>query len=363
MIFLDNPFIEILDDNIPYVNQQCSINSMVIKELPDCEINDDIKGKKVKEIFSTKVIIDYIKANEKRLEIHNDTPMENLPMVLEDRMKGSGESQRCAMEIALKFGNRLGIILLTLKQGRIGNRQAFKAWSNKHWDYWRNIENVILVGGLANGYLGEKIIEQAKIPFENAKEKPYNIVRFENASHVGVMGCSKLIKSKNGLHIVLDLGQTGIKRTIVKMNNGEIGDTVHLKTLPSKYMDIEIADEKEKNVQALELHKYIVGIIADTYNSAAELGKVGSEIIVSIANYTIGGKLNTQRGGYSKLGLLYPNYAECLSEDVSGRLKRQVNVKLIHDGTAVALYFSGYKNAVCMTMGTFFGIGFPQENF
>lgn len=361
MIVLDNPFIKISDDNIPYVNQQCSINSMVINKIPDCGINDDIQGKRAKEIFSTQAIIECIMTNEERLEINSDTPLKELPFVLEERMKGSGESQKCAMEIAKKFGDRLGVILLTLKKGEAENRLARKSWNDKHWDYWKSIENVILVGGLANGYLGEQIIEQAKILFKNAGEKPYNIVRFENASHVGIMGCSKLIKSKNGLNIVLDLGQTGIKRTIFKMNNGEIGDTVHLKTLPSKYMDIEIADEKEKKVQALALHKYIVSTIADTYNNALELGEVGSEIIISIANYTINGRLNTERGGYSKLGLLYPNYAECLSEDVSGRLKRQMNIKLIHDGTAVALYFSGYKNAVCMTMGTFFGIGFPLE--
>lgn len=360
---MDNPFIKILDDNIPYVNQQCSINSMVIKELPDCEINDDIKGKMVKEIFSAKAIIDCVRANEKRLEINSNIQAKNLPIVLEEKMRGSGESQKCAMEIAMKFGNRLGVILLTLKQGKAENRIAHPSWNSEHWDYWKKIENVILVGGLANGYLGEKIIEQAKNLFEAAGEKPYNIVRFENASHVGAMGCSKLIKSKNGLHIVLDLGQTGIKRAIVKMNNGEIGDTVNLETLPSRYMDIEISDEKEKKEQALALHKYIVGIIAETYSSALKLGEVGSEIIISIANYTVKGKLNTQMGGYSKLGLLDPNYAECLSEDVSGRLKREMSVKLIHDGTAVALYFSGYKNAVCMTMGTFFGIGFPQSDF
>ena len=35
-------------------------------------------------------------------------------------------------------------------------------------------------------------------------------------------------------------------------------------------------------------------------------------------------------------------------------------IRLVHDGTAAALYYKGAKNAVCITVGTAFGVGFPE---
>jgi len=57
------------------------------------------------------------------------------------------------------FGKRLGVILLTLKRGDKENRLRRLDWRDEHWEYWAIIENVILVGGLANKRFGELMIK------------------------------------------------------------------------------------------------------------------------------------------------------------------------------------------------------------
>lgn len=361
---MKNPFIKISekDGGKMYLDATCSINKVVIKKLPVYGIDDKAEGKNAAELFGANVLNDEIRKNSKSLGINAEkAACGELPLLLEDRLKSDNEQQRsCAENIAKKLGGHLGLILLTLKQGSPENRSARSDWTDEHWDYWASIENIIIVGGLSSGYLGQKLIEYAKQVFIAANEKPYNIIVFEKATHVGVMGCAKLIDNPSGINVVMDFGQTNIKRSIIKREKGEIVDIINLPSTASKYMGCDIDDPDEKKRQAVELHKYLINAILETYMYAMKIGEVGSDIIVSIASYTIGGRLNDERGGYAKLSLLFNDYADCISEELSGRLKRQVRVKLIHDGTAVAIHFSDYKNSVCLTLGTFIGVGFPD---
>lgn len=359
-----NPFINISPrTHRPYLTAQCSINRLTIAKLPvKAGVADDVQGKQASEIFSREVLVKEIEKNVAVLGINlQDTPVFQLPLQMEYCLKSENIKKRqCAEEIAKKFGTRLGIILLTLKTGLPENRAAREDWTDEHWSFWANIENVIMVGGLASGLLGEKHIYYAQKVFETAGVEPYNIIAFENAAHVGTMGCAKLISPPKGINVVMDFGQTSIKRSIVKMENGEIADIVNLASVPSKYMEWHDNTQEMKLRRAVALHKYLIHTITDTCHTALRMGEIEDEIIISIASYVLDGKLNDKRGGYAKLSVLGDNYAECLAEEVSGVLKRPMRVRLVHDGTAVALHFADYKNSVCLTLGTFFGVGFPN---
>ena len=127
-------------------------------------------------------------------------------------------------------------------------------------------------------------------------------------------------------------------------------------------MEWNIPDKDERLRQAKALHLELAAAIENTWNDAKNAVKAepGSEIVISIASYTVDGRLNSERGGYAKLCELGANYAELLSWEISGRLRRDVSVRLIHDGTAVALNFRDMKNTVCLSVGSYFGIGFPE---
>lgn len=360
---MNNPFISVDEQsNSQYLTENCSLNRMVVAKLPLKGIEDSLEGKTADTIFSTSVLIEAIMENAPVLSIDTaNTPRSKLPLLLEQRLTDRDESV-CASAEALvkKFGYRLGLIFLTLKTGERENREARLDWTDRHWEYWAQLKTVILVGGLANGILGTRLKEYALELFAAAGVEPYDFILFENASFVGVMGCASKISNPDCVAAVFDFGQTNIKRCIVKKAGEEIAGVTTLPSVESKYMKSDVPDRNEKRSMALCLHKYLINTVLDTYREAEKNDELSDEIIISIASYTVGGRLNDRRGGYAKLSLLCNNYAECLSEELSGRLKHRVRVRLIHDGTAVALYFGGYRDAVCITMGTGFGVGFPD---
>ncbi len=358
---MKNPFLVNSSDGNVYVDKECSLNKMVIARVPVRGIDDSVEGKAVSQIFSSSVIVDEIMLNRERLKISEDIERKKLPFMLMECFNSKDEQvYECAREIAIKFGKRLGLILLTLKTGLPENKAVRQCWNDSHWEYWKSIESIIAVGGLTSGEFGKELVRVAeKVCIVNGKPA-YKIIIFENAYNTGVIGCARLLNNPNGINLLMDFGQTNMKRSIVKRENFEIVSIENLPIVPSRYMDWDIEDAEEKHRQAVLLHRHIMQAVVDAYCNAERKGKVNPEIVISIASYTHNGVLDENRGGYAKLCVLYKNYGEYLSEELSSVLKTQVNVTLVHDGTAVALCFADYKNSVCVTLGTFVGVGFPD---
>lgn len=363
---MQNPFLNRVSDpgKSDYLTSACSVNRIRLAKLPVYGVDDEIEGLTVKEFFSTRLVIEEIKKNADALNIDlSNVHEKKLPRLLAKRLDDEDETAAAeALRIIRKFGNRLGLLFLALKEGDEENRRARDDWSDEHWEYWAQISDIILVGGLASGKLGEILKNQVYYIFSLRNIVPYNIYLYDNSSDVGVLGCATQISAADGVNVVMDFGQTSIKRCIVTKNSGEITEIKTLDSYPSKYMDWEMPNEEEKLRQAKKLHKYLIKAIQDTYNTAKSLTKTepNSEIVISIASYVIDGALNAERSGYAKLCSLGSNYAECLWWDLSGSLRKDVIVKLIHDGTAMALNFSDRKNTVCLSLGSYFGIGFPE---
>lgn len=358
---MKNPFLITASNGSKYIDKECSLNRLVIAKVPVDGIDDSIEGKAVSQIFSTGVIVDEVEQKREALKISESVPREKLPFWLMECFNSNDEAvKNCAEEIAVKFGKRLGIILLTLKTGLPENKAVREGWSDSHWEYWQNTENIIAVGGLTSGEFGRVLVNTAQEVCTLNGKPAYNIIIFENAYNTGVIGCARILENTDGINLLMDFGQTNMKRSIVKREKSEIIYIENLPLVPSKYMQWEIEDPDEKRRQAVLLHRHIMEAIVDAYCSAERKGKVNPEIVISIASYTHNGILDENRGGYAKLSVLYKNYGEYLSEELSSVLKTQVNVKLVHDGTAVALCFADYKNSICITLGTFVGVGFPD---
>ena len=358
-----NPFINIHKiTKSEYVSSKCSLNRAVMAEVPLKGIDDDIEGRCFKEIFSTGLIVSEIKARAAEFGIDLSKYREShLPMFL-DRALVSNDiiKKQMANLVINKFGKRLGLIFLALKTGLKSNRDARPEWDDRHWDYWNNLETVVLVGGLASGMVGRRFKEHVFYVFDKANVNPYEIKLFDNGTYVGVLGASNALMRDNSVSLVLDLGHTNIKRCIVEKERQRIVSLNPIESLPTPYMRSAFDDDKEKLDYALRLHKYLVNLISDTYKMKNTKNTLGDDIIVSIANYNSKGVLNNRHGGYSKLSMLGDDYEKLLSEDISSELRKNVNIRLVHDGTANALYFKNIENSCCISLGTAFGIGFPD---
>ena len=108
---------------------------------------------------------------------------------------------------------------------------------------------------------------------------------------------------------------------------------------------MQLSDD-EKLRMAIELHRQIVGVTASSYKELSRSDTLSDTILISIANYTHGGRLKAERGGYAKLCEIDDDYARILEEELSGELHRRVTVRLVHDSTASALYSSAFASQV-----------------
>ena len=380
-----NPFISTTDNDREYLTSNCSLNKVRLAKLPLYGIEDYMEGKLMSELFGAGIIIDEIESNAGSLGINlSDYKRMDLPKIIDVKIDEGNEE---AIRIARKYGNRLGMFLLVLKTGLPENRAAREDWEDVHWEYWANINTIFLAGGLASGRMGEYMLMVVKELFEKANVPMYNIIRNTNSSEMGAKGCLTMLEDDNDVHILFDFGQTKIKRLIAvrrydnsydegpesdyytysygskKYIGDYFGEEYSLIKLPSKKsinMGWYIEDENERRRQAEELHNYIVESIVETYYEALQYGAIRWEIVISIASYVMDGKIHDARSGYAKLCTLSHNYAGYLAKDLEKRLNRGIIIKLVHDGTAAALYYKGVKNSVCITAGTAFGVGFPE---
>lgn len=360
---MKNPFLSRSDvSKTEYLTSKCSLNRAVVAKAPLKGVDDSIEGKRFSEIFSTRLIAQDIKSAARyyALDLSNISDAD-LPRVLDRGLQSDDvRSHQLAERVAVKFGNRLGLLLLTLKKGEQENREARDDWDDDCWEYWKNIKTVILTGGLSSSMLGRKFKECIQHIFDMAGEKPYDIMLFENGAYLGVMGAAQSTIKNGATALALDLGQTNFKRAVVTKEDGRITGFSPMETLESVFMDDDFQNDAERYETAVNLHRTLVNNIAKSFRDAAQVHDLGDDIIISIASYTHDGILDDKRGGYAKLMMLGDNYAKILSDELSGELHRKLNVRLMHDGTATAVYFADRKDAVSVTLGTAFGVGFPE---
>lgn len=360
---MKNPFLSVSDvDKTEYLTSRVSLNRAVMAKLPLSGIADEIEGKRFKDIFSTPLIVEEIRATSRRYGLDlSDIPDRVLPEILDEALYSRDvRYKQMAQRVVRKFGERLGLIFLMLRTGEEENRLARSDWDESCWRFWHDIDTVILTGGLASDLLGRRFKEYISAVFDRAGVKPYHIRLFDNGSYLGVMGLGQKLIPDGEVALVLDLGHTGFKRAVVRMTGGEIGEFTPLESLPSLYTEDHCASEAERMSMALNLHAHIVRAVSSAYRQASEQTVLSDTIYISIANYVCGGVLDSVRGGFSKLSVLGGNYAHVLAEELSSELHRELSVRLVHDSTASALYFDDVPNAVCVTLGTAFGVGFPD---
>lgn len=360
---MSNPFIAISEyDQTEYLTQRVSLNRAVMAKTPIGGVEDGLDGRSFKELFSPGAIVAEMRRVSRYYGVdYSHLPDFALPKELDKALKSEDVRYRqMAERVVQKFGNRLGLLLLTLKTGLPENRAARDDWDDGCWDCWHDLDTVILLGGLASSMLGRRFKEQAQAVFDRAGVKPYNIMLFENGAYLGVMGLGQRLMEDDSASLVLDMGQTFFKRAVLKKSDGVISGVNTFDSLPSRYMQTRFDSEGDKLSFAYSLHHYIVNIVSSTYKEALLTTRLSDTILISIANYTHSGYLNEVRGGYAKLSLLSKNYAALLEEMLSGELRRSIKVRLVHDATATALYFSDIPNAVCITLGTGFGVSFPD---
>lgn len=332
--------------------------------MPACTVTQPLSGKSAQEIFSTDLLIQEIKNNAEQLQIDISALEEkSLPLYLESCLESQDSNVRAASHSIMKlFGERLAVILLCLKEGSPENRNARPDWTADEWDYWHSLEHIILVGGLASPPLGEHLKYYVERVFSTSGKKPYTIILGKDSTYAGLRGCTTYLEDipPSQVNLIFDYGQSFIKRSYAVMDGKKVRDIVILGKTLSQHVEWDIQDTALEEREALELNRYFLETITRTVHEVEERGlEIHPHIILSIANYVKDGVI-ANRGGYGKLRLIAPNYAEHLSRQLRENLGRNYYFTMLHDGTAMAAGYADYDNSVCISLGTAFGVGFPN---
>lgn len=332
--------------------------------MPVCSVSQDLTGKSAQDIFSTGLFIQEIKNSAGKLGIDVSALQEkSLPLYLESCLDSEKTSVKAtANDILRFFGERLAVILLCLKEGSEDNRIARPDWNGEHWDYWNHLEKIILVGGLASAPLGERLKYYVEEVFSASGKHPYEIILGENSTYAGLRGCTTFLGNVSGpqINLIFDYGQSFIKRSYVLMENQRVKDIIILDKTLSRHVEWDIKDPAVEEREAVELNRHFLDTVTHTLREVEQKGyTVHPHIILSIANYVRDGVI-ANRGGYGKLRLIAPNYADYLSERLKELTGREFHFTLVHDGTAMAAGYSDHTHSVCISLGTAFGVGFPH---
>ena len=230
-----------------------------------------------------------------------------------------------------EYGQRLAELITELTTGP-SEEQAVLQWNDPKWRaaylrYWQRIERVWLAGGNAAG-LGLPLAEavSAKVARE---------VRLApNPVHAALFGAARSYAMPRGPRLVLDFGQSAVKRGLASYRDGRL-ERVDL--LPSTAAPTE----------------QVVEFVRDTLrDSMREAGDgIDRHVVASLACYVVAGRPVDKPSTYSPL------------KDVSNaEIARGLGIRLsyLHDGTAAARGIDDPEHSAVITLGTYMAVGFTE---
>lgn len=308
------------------------------------------------DLFRPSILIKEIRSKANILVIDETLEDNEILLAFNDKLNSDDVNiKRFANELAVTFGNKLARVLVTLKNPSDLSKQNRKNWDNIHWDYWKNINKIFLVGGLTSPILTNIFYDQINSLLLENDIIDLKVSFIEGSSELGTKGLSNLVD--NGEFLLFDFGQTYIKRRYhIKENKDNVIDSI-LPSVKSKFLFYKRINDDEVRNLAYRLDIFIIEVILNTIN---EVNFKGDNIIIGIANYISKGKIYSARGGYGKLAYVDDNYQSYLSNALSNKLGRKIEVLLFHDTSAMALNFKNEKNSAVISLGTAFGVGFPE---
>lgn len=253
-----------------------------------------------------------------------------------------------AIALARLLGQSLGGLLLALIRSDAQTHQANPDKPAAYWTHWSTIQRVYLGGGLVRGKVGEIIAAQAQATVQSLADEPgFQVIRAEHPQYLPLLGAARTVPAGHRASL-LDFGSSYVKRAIAHYTQNGLSRLQIRESLPNEF--------PSDSVDARFIFARMVDIIVQAYT------EVDTPIVpISVASYVSerGQPLLTQAGAYMSLAQLTPDVPAALSQAASDRLGTAVEVRLLHDGTAAALYYAPMEQAAVIMLGTALGCGYP----
>jgi hypothetical protein len=258
--------------------------------------------------------------------------------------------QMSAVEIAETLGARLGCLLLALLCNDEQTRRANPEKGAAYWTHWSTVRTVYLGGGLVSGKAGQIIAAQAQEILQKLANDPNcQVIQAAYPRELPLIGAARIVQQGERA-LVMDFGGSYIKRATVHYGANGLQRLHLLDSLPSGF--------PHNGDDVPQIFERIGDIIAQSYSDSD-----AAVIPISIAAYVDkhGQPLAAQSGIYMQLARLTSNLPAALSQTVSERIGKAVEVRILHDGTAAALVYAPLEQAAIMMIGTALGSGYPVD--
>jgi hypothetical protein len=251
-----------------------------------------------------------------------------------------------------------------LKSGDEANRAARPDWDDELWAQWGGITRVWLGGGLASGELGRRLRDAAQALLHEAGVHRLALHVSPYGAALPLLGLSRHVPDETSRARLYDFGHTAIKAGWATYQQGEVVALHSLERQPAP-PDILTSpgdDPAREAASAQALADSIVArVVADLRNVADAAESVDQTRVVRIclACYLRPDGQPYNTATYGKLKLVADPAQDWLAAEISRRLGKPVDLRLMHDGTAAASAYAGQPAAAILMLGTAIGIGFP----
>lgn len=327
-----------------------SLNMVIVEEIPPCyRLPAGLKGQIAHRSFSSVAVRQRIAQDSDRLGLKNHP---ELPKGLAECMGSEDPAVKTlADEIADELGRRLALAFYTAKRVKTIPDYC----RQEHYDKFMACRRFLLGGGLATGVLGQAIAKSANETLALAG-CDITLECAPMAQYMPLLGCAALCPEGNTL--VLDFGQTYMKRGVAVVKNGAVEMLIRKPKQPSSYKVVKWPQFRpflKKGARRTEAN--VTDYILTTYreNEALELT---DEIVISFAGKAENNELIPSWGSYCKMELCYPHLRQRLEEKLSQQLGREIKITLINDEQAAVYAAPGFDGLI-VTLGTAFGLGEP----
>jgi len=234
-----------------------------------------------------------------------------------------------ATEVVNEVGDRLASLIATLRdpvsaEAAVGARRTYL-------DVWRCLDLVMLGGGLMKGVVGGRVAARAGAVLAAGGDDPPVLRVAPHPEWLALLGAARSASGDNARVVVLDGGQTSIKRGIAQFQANQLAG---LRVLEPLSVD-SISESDLPAAVGLALTG-----LTDRQTEAP------AEVIFSVASYVHGGR--PVRNNASMYEQLEPD----LLESSLG-----LPVRLIHDGSAAWRGIAGDARSAVIMLGTWLGVG------
>jgi hypothetical protein len=336
-----------------------SLNRVRVAVLPAVVTDGNLLGKTGYDLLSKQTLLERIRIRQEALR---------LPAHLTDMFLGFDHcfvhtdpiARLTAKQMAIQYGRCLATILLTLKEDHPANRVARPEWGDEQWAYWQTINQVWLGGGLMAGHFGQRVLVESQKLIEEAGYGDYQLNLAPHPAHLALIGALSIVPSKIKTVLLLDFGQSQIKRAVALLAKGKLQKLHILRSLPAACGPL-LSDGPDL-VQAKAHMEHITAVLRLTWRQLQQADWQPQQIVIAMACNLYKGHPGPEEWGcYGRLQELTPNLQNLLATQLEQITGKSLPLHLIQDAKAAALSQRGAKHAAVITLGSAIGVGFPDD--